>query len=165
MGGWRILGMADGVNNTDAATVGQSLLKSGNLSGLADVGVARDNLGVDILALNIPFDGAGAEIADNYKVRVYCPFAFTILEWTLGADQSGSIVIDIWSRLHASYPPTVTQTITASAKPTISAALTGQNSTLTGWTVAVPAGSWLIFNVDSCTTIQEALLCLKVSRD
>jgi hypothetical protein len=74
----------------------------------------------------------------------------------LGLDQTGSIVIDIWKRAHASYPPTVSQTITASAKPTISTGLSYEDTTLTGWTTSVTAGDWLFFNVDSITA---AIIC------
>lgn len=115
--------------------------------------------------LNLSFDGGGSAIPANQKVRLYCPFAFVIEEWTIGADQSGSIVVDIWKDTHANYPPTVADTITASAKPTVTTATKAQSSTLTGWTTQVAAGDWLIFNVDSCTTIQEATLALKIRRN
>jgi hypothetical protein len=80
------------------------------------------------------------------------------------ADQSGSIVVDIWKDTYANYPPTVADTITASAKPTISSATKGQSSTLTGWTTTIAAGDILAFNVDSITTCQRVTLSLKVTR-
>lgn len=92
------------------------------------------------------------------------PFACTITEWTLLADVSGSAVVDIWKDTYANYPPTVADTITGSAKPTITAATKGQSSTLTGWTTTISAGDTLRFNVDSVTTIARITLSLKVKR-
>lgn len=145
MGGYRICGLAEGVEPNDAATVSQ-------------LG------GFDTVALQVQFDGGGAEIEDGQQVRVYCPFPFEIEEWTFGADQSGSIVVDIWADTHSNYPPVVGDSIVASAKPTISSAVKAQSSTLTGWDVEVAEDTWLIFNVDSCTSIEAATLCLKVKR-
>ncbi len=92
------------------------------------------------------------------------PFACTITEWTLLLDQSGSIVVDIWKDTYANYPPTVADTITASAKPTVTTATKGQSSTLTGWTTAIAAGDTLRFNIDSVTSALNATLILKVRR-
>ena len=109
-------------------------------------------------------DGGGAAITTGDKGDLTIPFACTINEWTLLADQSGSIVVDIWKDTYANYPPTVADTITASAKPTISASTKGQSSTLTGWTTSVAAGDILAFNVDSASTVQRVTLSLKVTR-
>jgi hypothetical protein len=80
------------------------------------------------------------------------------------ADQSGSIVVDIWKDTYANYPPTVADTITAAAKPTISATTKSQNATLTGWTTAITAGDTLRFNVDSITTCTRVLISLKITK-
>ena len=118
----------------------------------------------DTFAITVVLDNGGVALLASTKADVYCPFAFTIQEVTLLADTSGSIVIDIWSRAYSSYPPTVSQTITASALPTISSALKSQDSTLTGWTTAVPAGNSLRFNVNSVTSITRCVLTLKCVR-
>lgn len=116
--------------------------------------------------VTIPFiiDGGGATITTGVKGDLHIPFDCTILEWTLLADQSGSIVVDIWKDTYANYPPVVGDSITASAKPTISSAAKGQSSTLTGWTTAIAAGDTLRFNVDSVTTHQRVLVSLKCRR-
>jgi hypothetical protein len=80
------------------------------------------------------------------------------------ADQSGSIVVDIWKDMYANYPPIDADSITASAPPTITAATKSQDSTLTGWTKAIAAGSILRFNVDSCATIERCTLALKANK-
>ena len=80
------------------------------------------------------------------------------------ADASGSIVVDVWKDTYANFPPTDADSITASAPPTISAATKSQDSTLTGWTTAIAAGSILRFNVDSAATVTRVTVSLKVTR-
>ena len=115
-------------------------------------------------AVEFVIDGGGATITTGIKGDLLIPFACTITEWSLLGDQSGSMVMDVWKDSYANFPPLVADSITASAKPTISAATKGQSSTLTGWTISVAAGDILRFNVDSVTSIQRVTLVLKVTR-
>ena len=55
-------------------------------------------------------------------------------------------------------------TITASAKPTVSAANKATSTTLTGWTTSLSAGDVLIANVDSTSGLGRARLYLHVRR-
>lgn len=80
-----------------------------------------------------------------------------------GTATSGSAVVDIWKDTYANYPPTVADSICAAAKPTISAATKARDSTLTGWTTSVSAGDFLLFNVDSCSSIKRLLVFLTIS--
>jgi len=75
---------------------------------------------------------------------------------------SGSIVVDIWKDTYANYPPTVADTITASAKPTITTATKSEDSTLTGWTTSVSAGDVFGFKVDSVTSLKRVTVELTV---
>lgn len=95
---------------------------------------------------------------------IVLPCAGTITSVQLLANESGSIIIDIWKDAYANYPPTVADTITASAKPTISSATKYTDSTLTGWTKTFSAGDILRFNVDSCTTIKSCTVIIKFTR-
>lgn len=115
-------------------------------------------------SIGITIDGGGLAILTGLKGYIEVPYACTITRATLLADVAGSIVIDIWKDTYANFPPVVADTITASAKPTISAAQKSQDSTLTGWTTSVAAGDILAFNVDSCSTITRAHLILKVTK-
>ena len=107
-------------------------------------------------------DGAGSVISTGVKGDLVIDFACTVLSWTLLADQSGSIVVNVWKDTYANFAPTVADKITASAPPTISSATKGQSSTLTGWTTSIAAGDVLRFNVDSVATITRVTLILKV---
>jgi len=115
-------------------------------------------------SLTFIIDGGGSAITTGQKGHLEIPFACTITQVTMLADQSGSIVVDIWKDTYANFPPTDADSITASAPPTISSAQKSQDATLTGWTTAIAAGDILAFNVDSCTTIKRVTISLKVER-
>lgn len=116
--------------------------------------------------IGIVFDGGGSVITPGVKgffeVGVACTISAVTLLATDAAATAGSIVVDIWKAPYASYPPTVANTITASAKPTLAAANKSQNTTLTGWTTAIAAGDILAFKVDSATTVTKVSLTLTV---
>jgi len=108
--------------------------------------------------------GGVAAITTGIKGDIEMPFAGVITAARLFADQSGSIVIDIWKDTYTNYPPTVADTITAAAKPTLASAIKSQDSTLTGWTTSFAAGDTLRINVDSATTVTRVTLALRVRR-
>ena len=114
--------------------------------------------------LGIVIDNGGTTITTGVKGDLVIPFDCDITEWTLLADQTGSIVFDIWKDTYANFPPTVADTITAAAKPTISSGVKGKSSTLTGWTVSCSAGDILRLHVDSATSIQRVTIFLALAR-
>lgn len=156
-----------------AGSDGQVLRRSGTSLGFGAVNLASANAVTGLLPLanlaarttsmGLVIDGGGSTITTGVKGDLYIPVACTITANTMLADQSGSIVVDIWKNTYASYPPTVANTITASALPTISSAVKSQDSTLTGWTTACSAGDTLRFNVNSCTSITRLALSLTVT--
>lgn len=96
---------------------------------------------------------------------VRIPSAGTITGWQIkscdSTPTSGSIVIDIWKDTYANFPPTVADSITASAKPTLTSATKAESTTLTGWITSISAGDIFYFNVDSVTS----LTCAELSVD
>lgn len=106
-------------------------------------------------------DGGSSVITTGFKTVVSLPVAGTWKKWRILADVAGSIVIDVWKDIYASYPPTVADTITAAAKPTLTAALSAESSVLTGWNTAFLAGDVLGFNVDSVATVTKISLTLE----
>jgi len=111
----------------------------------------------------VTFDGGTSPPTVGTKRYWRSPWAGTITKFTLIADVSGSAVIDVWKDTYANYPPTVADTITASAKPTLTAATRAEDSTLTGWTTSVAAGDVFGFNVDSASTCNVLTLIIEMS--
>lgn len=112
-------------------------------------------------------DGFGTVITTGIKGFLSLPVAGTWKKWRLlsidgaGPATAGDIVVDIWKDTYANYPPTVADTITAAAKPTLSAANKNEDSTLAGWTTSFSAGDILGFNVDSVSTVTRVSLTLE----
>lgn len=115
-------------------------------------------------AITYVIDGGGALISTGIQGYLEIPFKCSITSVYLLADTTGSVVVDIWKDTYANYPPTVADSITAAAKPTISASNKSVNSTLTGWTTTINAGDVLAFNVDSVTSITRLTITLNVNR-
>ena len=109
-------------------------------------------------------DGGGSTITTGIKGDLEIPFNATITQVTMLADQTGSIVVDIWKDTYGNYPPLDADSITASAVPTISTNVKSQDSTLTGWTTTVTAGNTLRFNVDSVTSITRVTIILTMTK-
>jgi len=172
----RLLGRdTAGAGDTEELTVGGGLEFTGSggiqrsaLTGdiTASAGSNATTLAANQKLADIAFiiDGGGSTITTGVKGFLEIPFDCTINRATLLADQSGSIVVNIWKDTYANFPPTVADKITASAPPTIASATKAQDSTLTGWTTTITAGDVLAFNVDSVTTIQRVTLSLKVTK-
>lgn len=115
-------------------------------------------------------DGGGAAITAGTKGYFTLDFACTITQAQLLADQSGSIVVDIYKCTYAQFDagathPLVGDKITASAPPTISSTYKAKDSTLTGWTTAVAAGDvFAVVVTGSPISITKVTLDLKVTR-
>jgi hypothetical protein len=130
-----------------------------------DGGTERTHNGYRIIGL--VFDNNGTAIAANDEVTYpSLIYSGVIEEVELLGDQSGSIVIDIWKCTYAQYDnsthPVDGDSITAAAPPTITTAHKSQDSTLTGWTTTLSIGDVLRFHVDSCTSITQCAIRLKI---
>jgi hypothetical protein len=131
-----------------------------------------------VSSINFVVDGGGSAITggttgatgpNGSKGYIIVDYACTINSVTLLADQSGSIVMDIYKTSYSNFDagvthPVVGDSITASAKPTLSSAVKAQDSTLSGWTTAIAAGSVLSFFINSASTVTRVTLDLKVTR-
>ncbi len=105
----------------------------------------------------------GTQFPTGIAGRIRAPFALTITKVSLFSDQTTSTVLDLWVDIYANYPPTVADTITAAAKPTLSSAIKNEDSTLTGWTTSVASGSIIMINVDSNTDSEQLTLVIEYS--
>lgn len=110
------------------------------------------------------FDGAGSAVAAGVIEYTYIPFACIIVGSALFSDLSCTAVVDVWVDVEANYPPTVADTIVASAPPTLTAALFSKDTTLTGWSISIAAGSFVAVKVtsnNSSKKLRHALIVRK----
>jgi hypothetical protein len=114
--------------------------------------------------LEFLIDGGGVAITTGVKGDMRIDFDCTILGWALMADATGSIVVDLWKDTLSAFPPTSGDSITASAKPTLSSANHNSDTTLTGWTTSITAGDVIRYNVSSVSTVQRVTLSLALQR-
>jgi len=181
MGSNKITGLAAGTANGDALRYQQViglylLLTGGTMSGVIDMGnnkitgLAGGTTNGDAVryqqaafdTIQFIIDGGESVITTGIKGDIEIPFNCNIVEASAYADQSGSIVIDLWQDTYANYPPTDADSITASAPVTISATNKSQDGTLAGWTLSLDKGNILRYNVDSVTSIERVTIALKV---
>ena len=102
---------------------------------------------------------SGAQIA---CVPVY--FAGTIGAVELIATPSGSVTVDVKTVAHGSFTgPSSTSSITASDIPALSSATTFSDTTLTGWSKTVAAGTDVCFYLTSPTTVAGVAIAVKVA--
>lgn len=121
-----------------------------------------------VFGVQFVIDGGGNLIATGLKGYLQFDFACVISGVTLLADQTGSIVVDIWKTAYSTFNPgthpVVGDTITGASVPTISADVKYQDTTLTGWTTIINAGDVIAYNVNSVATIERVTVDLKVTR-
>jgi hypothetical protein len=169
-----------GINSTDTllqvngAISANNITITGALSANGTIGTSGQTLrsdgvksfwSTDISSIGYTIDGGGATITTGTLLTgVRVPYNATINSVTLFADRVGSIVIDIWKDTFPNFPPTVDDSITGSAKPTLTSERTYEDTTLTGWTTTITAGDIIFFNVDSVTDIQSISIFIEVTK-
>lgn len=110
----------------------------------------------------ITIDGSGSVITTGVKGYLIIPYGYTITGWSIIGDTTGSIVFDIWK--NNSTIPTITDTITASAKPTLSSQQFLSSTTLTGWTTSGLANDKIIISVNSVSTLTKVTLTINLNK-
>lgn len=91
-------------------------------------------------------------------------YSGTILGVEVISDVSGSVTVDVKTVAHSSWTGTSSaSSITASAIPALSSAARYTDTTLTGWTKAVTAGTDFCFVLTSPTTVAGVGIALQVA--
>lgn len=163
---WAITGAGTGAARTISSGNGIGVTNGDGVSGNPTIALTS-NAQIDVIEFVI--DGAGSTLTTGLKGYLEVPFACTIVAATLLADQSGSVVVDIFKCTYSSFDASSTHPvsgdkITSSSPPTISTATKSQDTTLSSWTTSISAGDILAFNVNSITTITRVTVSLKVTK-
>lgn len=115
-----------------------------------------------VALVNFTFDGGGSNIAVGTKGAFVVPFNCTITAWTLLADNTGSVTVDVLKSTFAGYPTATS--IAGTSKPQIVSSVKGSSSTLTGWSPAISEGEIVTVNIDSASGIGRVTLGLSLTR-
>lgn len=115
-------------------------------------------------SFGITIDGGGSVITTGVKGYVTIPYNCTITGWTVIADVSGSLVVDVWKDSYANYPPTSLDSIAGSQKPTLSSSAKNQNLNVTAWSTSVNAGDVIGFSVESATSVKRVHLSINITK-
>jgi hypothetical protein len=110
--------------------------------------------------LNFIIDGDGAAITTGIKGHVVIDADYTVTGWTVIADQSGSIVVDINRASFTNFP--TTSSIAGTELPTLSGAQKAEDLTLSSWTTTLNARDVLEFEVDSASTVELVTIALRL---
>lgn len=111
----------------------------------------------------ITIDGAGSVITTGIKGYLYVPYDCIVDCWGVIADQSGSIVVDVWrGSTPLTIPTSASDSIAGSEKPTLSSQQSQVDTNLTTWTTNLVFGDVIAFNVDSASTLTRVTIQIKV---
>ena len=120
--------------------------------------------GSSVVGIEFVIDGGGAAVSSGVKGDLDIPFACTLNEAVLLADQAGNAVVDVWRSSYPAFPPTAGNSITGGTPPTLSSSLKYDDISLSGWSTLINAGDILRYNVNSASTVQRLTLSLKATR-
>jgi len=150
---------------TDVLVTVAAVAASGSASDLTTGTLPTAQVETNILIANVgvTLDGGGSVLTTGQKGYVTCPFAGTIVGWSITAD-TGTCTFDIWKIATGTAVPTVANTITASAKPALATGTAIHSTTLTSWTTAVAANDIFGFNLDAISGATKLTLVLQINK-
>lgn len=160
--------LGEGTSTLGFAAIGTSgrvLTDNGAGSDPSFTALATAQIPANLTKADITFnlDGGGvAIVAGGVWYLSNINFAGAITAWNLVADVSGSVVIDVWKANAAI--PTVANTITASALPTLASAQSAFAGAITSWTTSIAAGDVFAFKVNSAATVTKVSLTIQVTK-
>lgn len=86
----------------------------------------------------------------------------SITDWTVQSIGAASAEFDVWvAPFVAGSPPTISDSIVASAPPTLTSSESSTSSTLTGWQVTIPARAAIRYNLNSLSGLTHGTLTLR----
>lgn len=129
------------------------------------IATASPGGGSSLGSFGITIDGGGSAITTGNKGYLEMPYNGTIDSWTVMADQTGSVVIDVWKLSTIDFPGSSSNSIAGTEKPTLSSAQINSDNSLTTWTsTSLSIGDIVAFNVDSASTLTRVNLAIKITK-
>jgi len=113
--------------------------------------------------VNFIIDGGGSELSTGSKGGVIIDRPFNIDQWTLLADQSGSVVVDVQTATYSDFPTNISSMVGGGTKPTLSTAQKNQSAPASWTSTTGASGNVVVFNVDSVTTVTRVTVSLKLT--
>lgn len=110
-------------------------------------------------SFGITIDGAGSVITSGVKGYVVMPYKAKIIGWSIVGNTSGNCLIDVWKNTTI---PTVSDSITGSEKPNLTAQQINSDNNLTTWNVDINLDDIIAFNVISANTVSRINLIIKI---
>lgn len=131
---------------------------------IANTGLKRINTAIEYVV-----DEGGLALSTGVKGYLSVPFDAEILSVMLLSDMTGSVSVDIWKCSYDAFDagssaPTVADSITGGAYPTITSGTKYETDSLTSWTTFIESGSVLAFVIDSATDLTRLTISLGVER-
>ena len=114
------------------------------------------------VVIRMEAETSGGLVLTGSKGYFRIPYAHTLTGWTLVSDVNTNAVIDLKKATYANFPSTAT--ITASAKPSLTAARKNTTASLTGWTTSGAAGDIYEVNVDSNSAAKSMTFILEFTK-
>ncbi len=118
--------------------------------------------GASTRSFGLTLDGGDSPIVAGKIYYQRIPFSGTITGWEVVADLVGSIQVDIWKDTFDAFPPTVEDTITGSEQPLLANEMKNSDNNLISWDIAITAGDWVAFYVESASIITYAVISIQV---
>jgi hypothetical protein len=106
-------------------------------------------------------------ITTGVKGDFEVPYNCEVVGWTIieSTGNPGTLVVDIWRDSYSSFPPTVSDSICGTEKPTTPGITRGKDDTLMTWYTRLYKGDILRYNVESTTgQPRQITVCLKCKR-
>ena len=112
-----------------------------------------------VSSIQATFDGGGSAITVGAECDVRLPYDMELARVTVLGDAAGSITVDVRVAANlASYPPYAVDSIVAATPPRLVSAVSSEDSSLTGWTTSLTAGSVVRFVVTACSGVNRAVV-------
>jgi hypothetical protein len=137
----------DGASNSTKVTIDTSGLATAAQGALADTALQSGDIPPGVIGVSY---NPGSIIPTGALLgTITAKKSGTIIGYKLTSVVATDMVVDIW-KANAAIPTDV-NTITASAKPTLTEEQVSDSTTLTGWTTSFAEGDRFVFSVDSNT--------------